>query len=132
VQAANSTARILRFGAFELDVQNGELRRAGALIKLSPQQLQVLQLLAENAGQLLTREEIQREVWGSDVFVDFDRNLNVCIAQIRSALSDDSDAPRFIQTIPKRGYKFIAPVERIGVPSALISPLPVPARQRSP
>jgi TolB-like protein/DNA-binding winged helix-turn-helix (wHTH) protein len=131
VQAANSTARILRFGAFELDVQNGELRRAGVLIKLSPQQLQVLQLLAENAGQLLTREEIQREVWGSDVFVDFDRNLNVCIAQIRSALSDDSDAPRFIQTIPKRGYKFIAPVERIGVPSAVISPMPAPARHRS-
>jgi TolB-like protein/DNA-binding winged helix-turn-helix (wHTH) protein/tetratricopeptide (TPR) repeat protein len=131
VQAANSTARILRFGAFEMDVQNGELRRAGALIKLSPQQLQVLQLLAENTGQLLTREEIQREVWGSDVFVDFDRNLNVCIAQIRSALSDDSDAPRFIQTIPKRGYKFIAPVERIGVPSAVISPMPAPVRQRS-
>jgi TolB-like protein/DNA-binding winged helix-turn-helix (wHTH) protein/Tfp pilus assembly protein PilF len=114
VQAANSTARILRFGAFELDLQNGELRRAGVLIKVSPQQLQVLQLLAENAGQVLTREEIQREVWGTDVFVDFDRNLNVCVAQIRGALNDDSDSPRFIQTIPKRGYKFIAPVERVG------------------
>jgi TolB-like protein/DNA-binding winged helix-turn-helix (wHTH) protein/Tfp pilus assembly protein PilF len=131
VQAANSTARILRFGVFELDVQNGELRRAGVLIKLSPQQLQVLRLLTENAGQLLTREEIQREVWGSDVFVDFDRNLNVCVAQIRAALNDDSDAPRFIQTVPKRGYKFIAPVERIGSPSAVISPMPTPARRRS-
>ncbi|HEY6391650.1 MAG TPA: winged helix-turn-helix domain-containing protein [Bryobacteraceae bacterium] len=131
MQIANSTARILRFGAFELDVQNGELRRAGVLIKVSPQQLQVLQLLAENAGQVLTREEIQREVWGSDVFVDFDRNLNVCVAQIRAALNDDSDAPRFIQTIPKRGYKFIAPVERIGAPSAVISPAPTPARRRS-
>jgi TolB-like protein/DNA-binding winged helix-turn-helix (wHTH) protein/Tfp pilus assembly protein PilF len=131
VQAANSTARILRFGAFELDVQNGELRRAGVLIKLSPQQLQVLQLLAENAGQLLTREEIQREVWGSDVFVDFDRNLNVCVAQIRASLNDDSDAPRFIQTIPKRGYKFIAPVERIGAPPTAISVAPPPAARRS-
>jgi TolB-like protein/DNA-binding winged helix-turn-helix (wHTH) protein len=116
MQAANSTARILRFGAFELDIQNGELRRSGVLIKLSPQQFQVLQLLAENAGQLLTREEIQTEVWGTDVFVDFDRNLNVCVAQIRAALNDDSDAPRFIQTVPKRGYKFIAPVERVGEP----------------
>jgi TolB-like protein/DNA-binding winged helix-turn-helix (wHTH) protein len=115
MQAANSTTRILRFAAFELDIQNSELRRAGVLIKLSPQQFQVLQLLAENAGQLLTREEIQSHVWGSDVFVDFDRNLNVCVAQIRAALNDDSDAPRFIQTIPKRGYKFIAAVERVGV-----------------
>jgi len=133
VQAANSTARILRFGAFELDIQNGELRRAGVLIKVSPQQLRVLQLLAENAGQLLTREEIQRDVWGSDVFVDFDRNLNVCVAQIRAALNDDSDAPRFIQTIPKRGYKFIAAVERIGGPATAtpIQAAPTPARSRS-
>jgi len=90
-----------------------ELRRAGVLLKLSPQQFQVLRLLAENSGQVVAREEIQREVWGADTFVDFDRNLNVCVAQIRSTLNDDSDAPRFIQTIPKRGYKFIAPVERI-------------------
>jgi TolB-like protein/DNA-binding winged helix-turn-helix (wHTH) protein/Tfp pilus assembly protein PilF len=123
-------ARIFRFGAFELDVPNGELRRAGVLIKVSPQQLQVLQLLAENAGQLVTREVIQQEVWGSDVFVDFDRNLNVCVAQIRAALNDDSDAPRFIQTIPKRGYKFIAPVERIGASSTVISPAPTRARLR--
>lgn len=114
VAAAGSTALILRFGAFELDLQNNELRRAGVLLKLSPLQFQVLRLLAENAGQILTREEIQREVWGTDTFVDFDRNLNVCVAQIRSALNDDSDAPRFIQTVPKRGYRFIAPVERVG------------------
>ncbi len=134
VQAANPTARILRFGAFELDVQNGELRRAGVLIKVSPQQLQVLQLLAENTGQLLTREEIQTEVWGTDVFVDFDRNLNVCVAQIRAALNDDFDAPRFIQTVPKRGYKFIAAVERVGVtPEArpVVLPAAAPVRSRS-
>ena len=111
--AADSIAAILRFGAFELDLQKNELRRAGVLLKLSPQQFQVLRLLAENSGQVQAREEIQREVWGTDTFVDFDRNLNVCVAQIRSTLNDDSDAPRFIQTIPKRGYKFIAPVERI-------------------
>ena len=113
MQAAGSIAAILRFGAFELDLQRNELRRAGVLLKLSPQQFQVLRLLAENSGHVLAREEIQREVWGADTFVDFDRNLNVCVAQIRSTLNDDSDAPRFIQTLPKRGYKFIAPVERI-------------------
>ncbi len=115
--AADSTALLLRFGAFELDLPNNELRRAGVLLKLSPQQFQVLRLLADNAGQLQTREEIQREVWGADTFVDFDRNLNVCVAQIRSTLNDDSDAPRFIQTVPKRGYRFIAPVERVGAPA---------------
>jgi TolB-like protein/DNA-binding winged helix-turn-helix (wHTH) protein/Tfp pilus assembly protein PilF len=110
VQAAGS---LLRFGAFELDLQNNELRRSGVLLKLSPQQFQVLRLLAEGAGHLQSREDIQREVWGTDTFVDFDRNLNVCVAQVRATLNDDSDAPRFIQTVPKRGYKFIAPVERI-------------------
>src|SRR5437899_666697 len=88
---------ILRFGAFELDLRNGELRRAGVLIKLSPQQIRVLRYLAENAGRICTREEIQQEIWGSEVFVDFDRGLNVSIAQIRAALNDDSEAPRFIQ-----------------------------------
>jgi TolB-like protein/DNA-binding winged helix-turn-helix (wHTH) protein/Tfp pilus assembly protein PilF len=115
VPAADSSALLLRFGAFELDLQNNELRRAGVLLKLSPQQFQVLRLLAENSGQIQSREEIQREVWGTDTFVDFDRNLNVCVAQIRSTLNDDSDAPRFIQTVPKRGYRFIAPVERVGL-----------------
>ena len=118
MQAADSSAHVLRFGAFELDLQNNELRRAGVLLKLSPQQFQVLRLLAENAGQLQTREEIQHEVWGSDTFVDFDRNLNVCVAQIRATLNDDSDSPRFIQTVPKRGYRFIAPVERAGPAAA--------------
>ena len=114
VTPARTTPGILRFGAFELDLDANELRRNGVLLKLSPQQSQVLRLLAENAGKAVTREQIQREVWGNDTFVDFDRNLNVCVAQIRSTLNDDSDAPRFIQTLPKRGYRFIAPVDRTG------------------
>ena len=127
MQPASSSAVILRFGAFELDLQNNELRRAGVLLKLSPQQFQVLRLLAENSGQLETREDIQRGVWGTDTFVDFDRNLNVCVAQIRATLNDDSDAPRFIQTVPKRGYKFIAPVERV-TRGASEQPVTAPAR----
>ena len=122
VPAADSTALLLRFGAFELDLHNNELRRAGVLLKLSPQQFQVLRLLAENGGQLQTREDIQREVWGTDTFVDFDRNLNVCVAQIRATLNDDSDAPRFIQTVPKRGYKFIAPVEKVAATPSVLRP----------
>src|SRR5579872_3351192 len=119
---------ILRFGAFELDVRNNELRRAGVLIKLAPQQLRVLRFLAENAGRVCTREEIQEAIWGNQVFVDFDRGLNVSIAQIRSALNDDSEAPRFIQTIPRRGYKFVAPVEQPGQPRAEPVPIARPRR----
>jgi len=131
VQAAGAAAVILRFGAFELDLKNNELRRAGVLLKLSPQQFQVLRLLAENAGQLLSREDIQRGVWGTDTFVDFDRNLNVCVAQIRATLNDDSDAPRFIQTVPKRGYKFIAPVERVTAEVPLAQAVVAPARPQA-
>jgi len=118
---------LLRFGAFELDPHKGELRKAGMLVKLPPQPFQVLQLLAANSGELLSREQIQREVWGNDTFVDFDRNLNVCMAQIRAALNDDADSPRFVQTVPRRGYRFLAPVERVNaaepvVPVAIVVP----------
>ena len=130
VQATEANAILLRFGAFELNLQTHELRRGGVLLKLSPQQLQVLRLLAENPGQILAREQFQRELWGDGTFVDFDRNLNVCIAQIRATLNDDSDAPRYIQTVPKRGYKFIAPVERIG-PAVVAAQAPKKGLPRS-
>lgn len=109
-------ASLVRFGNFELDSKSGELRKSGALIKLPPQPTAILQLLVDNASTLVTREQIQRRVWGDHTFVDFDRNLNVCMAQIRAALNDDADAPRFIRTIPKRGYMFLGPVERLGEP----------------
>ena len=102
----------MRFGTFELDEINGELRRDGALVKLPPRQFRLLLLLARHSGQVVAREEIQREIWGSDTYVDFQRNLNVCIAQIRAALEDDSESPRFIQTVPRKGYRFVA--EEIG------------------
>ena len=102
---------IFRFGVFELDPDNAELRKSGAALKLSPQPFQVLHLLVVNAGQLVGRDQIRRQVWGEDTFVDFDRNLNVCMAQIRAVLSDDAEAARFIQTVPRRGYRFVAPVD---------------------
>ena len=108
--ASPSVANVLRFGVFELDLASSELRRGGVLIKLTPQQFRLLQLLASHAGQVLSREQIQSEIWGPGTFVDFDRSLNVCIAQLRAALNDDSEGARFIETVPRRGYRFVAPV----------------------
>jgi TolB-like protein/DNA-binding winged helix-turn-helix (wHTH) protein/Flp pilus assembly protein TadD len=103
----------IRFGPFELKLKSGELCRDGATVKLPPQPFKVLSLLAENAGQLVTREEIQQQVWGTDTFVDFDKGLNFCIKQIREALGDNAQSPQYIETLPRRGYRFIAPVENI-------------------
>lgn len=102
-----------RFGLFEFDCASGELRREGVLVRLQSQPAQVLACLILHAGQITPREELFRTVWGDQTFVDFERGLNFCIAQIRLALGDDSAAPRYIQTIPRRGYQFIAPVQRI-------------------
>jgi DNA-binding winged helix-turn-helix (wHTH) protein/TolB-like protein len=103
-----------RFGLFEFDASTLELRRDGKLIRLQSQPAQLLACLLERAGDTVSREDLRAAVWGSDTFVDFDRGLNFCIAQVRSALDDDTVSPRFIRTFPRRGYQFIAPVERIG------------------
>jgi TolB-like protein/DNA-binding winged helix-turn-helix (wHTH) protein/Tfp pilus assembly protein PilF len=113
VRTHEAAASLFRFGDFELDLKNNELRRSGVLIKLAPQPMTALALLAENAGGLVSREEILRHVWEGQTFADSDRNLNVCMAQIRAALGDDADAPRYIRTVPKRGYMFLPPVERV-------------------
>ncbi len=103
----------VRFGSFEFDHANGELRRDGMLIRLQAQPAMVLSHLLAYAGEIVSREELRHAIWGDDTFVDFERGLNVCIAQIRSALSDESTSPRFIRTVPRRGYQFIHPVEPI-------------------
>ena len=100
----------IRFGPFELDAAGGELRKAGILIKLRPQAVQVLRMLAERAGQMVTREEIRDRLWSDNTFVDFDRSINFCINQIRGALADDPEKPRYVETLPRRGYRFIASV----------------------
>jgi DNA-binding winged helix-turn-helix (wHTH) protein/TolB-like protein len=105
----------VRFGSFEFDHANGELRRDGMLIRLQAQPAMVLSHLLAYAGEIVSREELHHAIWGDDTFVDFERGLNVCIAQIRSALSDESTSPRFIRTVPRRGYQFIHPVEPISV-----------------
>lgn len=111
----------LRFGVFEVDLRSGELRRSGVLLRLAPQPFQLLALLARSRGQVLTREEIRKRIWGDGTFVDFDQRLNSCVNQVRQALSDDADAPRFIETLPKRGYRWLAATE------ALHQPPPRPA-----
>ncbi len=103
-------SRLIRFGVFELDAANGELRKAGVPLKMHPQPLRVLLLLVEHAGQVVTREEIQHCLWRDNTFVDFERGINFCINQIRTALGDDADKPRYVETLPRRGYRFIAPI----------------------
>ena len=104
---------ILRFGAFELRTAPGELRLKGDPVKLPPQPLKVLELLARRSGEVLTRNEIREHVWCGDTFVDFEQGLNFCIRQIREALGDQADAPRFVETLPRRGYRFLMPVMEV-------------------
>ena len=100
----------MRFGIFDFEPSTGELRREGVPTRLQPQPAQVLALLLTHAGDVVTRKTLREALWGTETFVDFDRGLNFCIAQIRSALGDSADSPRFVRTVPRRGYQFIAPV----------------------
>ncbi|MBV9622685.1 MAG: winged helix-turn-helix domain-containing protein [Acidobacteria bacterium] len=110
----------LRFGTFELDLEAGELRKHGIRIKLQEQQFQILTLLAQHPGKLVTREELRHALWPDHTFVDFDRNLNKAINKLRVALCDSAEAPRFIETLHRRGYRFVAPVSSVtGVSSSV-------------
>jgi DNA-binding winged helix-turn-helix (wHTH) protein/Tol biopolymer transport system component len=103
--------RTIRFGPFELDPASRELRKRGNVVKLQPQHFAVLLMLVEHRGQVVSREEIRERVWDRDTFVDFERSINFAVSQIRAALKDDTESPRFIETLPKRGYRFIAVIE---------------------
>ena len=105
-----SEPAVRQFGAFELDEGRAELRQNGDLVKLAPQPLKVLELLVRHSGDVLTRHEIREHVWCRDTFVDFEQGLNFCIRQIREALGDSAAKPRFIETLPRRGYRFLMPV----------------------
>jgi|HubBroStandDraft_6_1064221.scaffolds.fasta_scaffold00821_3 DNA-binding winged helix-turn-helix (wHTH) protein/Tol biopolymer transport system component len=101
---------VICFGAYELDAAHGTLRKTGISVKLHPQPLRVLLLLAESPGRIVTREQIRRYLWGDNTFVDFEGGINFCVKEIRAALGDDPEKPRYIETVPRRGYRFIAPV----------------------
>lgn len=129
----------VRLGEFQMDFASGELRQNGHMVRLKPQPSRILSLLVARPGQIVSREQIQREIWGGDTFVDFERGLNSCIKQIRAAFGDDPETPRYIETIPRRGYRFIAQVEPIasapsaadGKPSSAASTTQAEAIQRS-
>src|SRR5246127_268827 len=119
-----SRPRLVRFGAFEADLQTGELRRDGVKLKFSGQPFQVLAILLERPGEVVTREELQKRLW-PDTFVDVERNLNTAVNKIREVLGDSAESPRFVETLPRRGYRFIAAVDtpaRAEVPAAAVEP----------
>ncbi len=113
----SDTQNLLRFGVFELNVTAEELRKSGTLVRLAPQPLKLLALLARRSGQVVTREEIQQALWGGETYVDFEQGMNHCIKQIRNALSDSADTPLYVETVPRRGYRFLAPVVTKTIPA---------------
>src|SRR5882762_7553586 len=119
----------LRFGVFELDPRAGELRKHGLRVRLQEQPFQVLAMLLEHPGEVLTREELQRKLWPADTFVDFDHGLNKAISKIREALGDSAESPRFVETVARRGYRFLAEVK---VADAASVRSPEPATQPHP
>jgi Tol biopolymer transport system component/DNA-binding winged helix-turn-helix (wHTH) protein len=125
VSGTTPNAKVLQFGVFEVHLQTGELRKSGLRIKLQEQPFQILALLLERPGEVITREELRQRLWPSDTFVDFDHSLNSAIKKLRQALGDDSDNPRFVETLPRRGYRIIVPVKG-GVPSSGLPAAEVP------
>jgi cholera toxin transcriptional activator len=119
-------ARRYRFGIFEADAATGELRRQGVRVKLSAQPFQVLVMLLERPGELLTREEISRELWPDGTFVDYEHGVNSAVNRIREALRDTASSPRYVETLARRGYRFVAPVERIA-----FDELPSPSKPKT-
>src|SRR5258706_13241102 len=125
MEAARQT---YRFGDFEFDSTWGELRKEGLRVGLQEQPFQILPLLLKRPGEVVTREEVRQALWPGDTFVDFDVGLNSAVKRLRDALSDSADSPRFVETLPRRGYRFIAPLERppVSLPAAPQAP-PRPA-----
>jgi len=108
--SANSSSSTVRFCTFEVHLRTGELRHSGQRVKLQKQPFQLLVALLERSGEVVTREELRNKLWLTDTFVDFDHGLNAAIKRLRDALGESADAPVFIETLARRGYRFIAPV----------------------
>src|SRR5215475_6957563 len=101
---------VIRFGIFEVDLRAGELRRNGSRVRLQEQPFQILVALLDRPGEVVTRDELQKRLWPADTFVDFDHSLNAAIRRLREALGDSAENPRFVETVARRGYRFIGPV----------------------
>ena len=132
MQAPGGSRGVHRFGDFEFDARTAELRRHGRKVRLREQPAQVLTLLLARPGELVTREEAQRALWPGDTFVDFEVGLNSAVKRLRDALADSAERPRFVETLPKRGYRFIAPVDAgpLDEPAAVPAPIPETAPHR--
>jgi len=109
--SGNAANSVIRFGMFEVDLRAGQLRRNGFKVRLQDQPLQVLAMLLERPGEVVTRDELHARLWSSNTFVDFDHGLNAAVKRLRDALGDSADSPRFVETLARRGYRFLAPVE---------------------
>src|SRR5467141_1247296 len=122
--APNGNQRI-QFGIFEVDMKAGELRRNGTRVRLQEQPFQILTILLEHSGEVVTREELRGRLWPADTYVDFDHSLNAAIRRLRDALGDSAENPRFVETVARRGYRFLAPVN--GGNGSVAKPTPQPA-----
>jgi DNA-binding winged helix-turn-helix (wHTH) protein len=107
----NQAGRIVRFGMFEVDLAAGELRKSGARVRLQEQPFQVLAYLLQHPGEIVTREELRQKLWPADTFVDFDHSLNTAVNKVREALGDSASSPRYLETVARRGYRFLAQIE---------------------
>ena len=114
-----SRPSVVRFGVFQLDAQSGQLLKNGRVVRLKPQPFKLLQLLVSRAGEVVTREEIRQALWPADTFVDFEQGVNSAIKQVRDALNEDAERPLYVETVPKRGYRFTAPIEDASKPPSL-------------
>src|SRR5713226_3734469 len=108
-------ARVVRFGVFAFDPRAGELRKHGRKLKIQGQPVEILAMLLERPGEIVTREEFQKRLWPENTFVDFEHSLNAAVKRLRDALDDSAEAPRYVETLARRGYRFIAPVEAAGL-----------------
>ena len=111
------TRQTIRFGVFELDLAAAELRKRGRRVKLEAQPFQVLSVLVRRSGDLVTREDLRKELWPEDTFVEFDHSLNTAVKKIRQALDDSPRNPRYVETVPRQGYRFIGEMEEAGEPA---------------
>src|ERR1700757_912835 len=126
--ATEPQVRLLRFADFEVDLRTGELRKDGVKLKFSGQPFQVLAILLERPGEVVTREELQKHLW-PDTFVDVERNLNTAVNKIREVLGDSAESPRYVETLPRRGYRFIGKVEapiQVALPATAVEPVARP------
>lgn len=130
---SNTAHQVFSFGAFEADAAGGELRKLGLRVKLHAQPFQVLLMLLERPSELVTRDEMRQRLWGNDTFVDFDHGLNSAVNKIREALNDSAAHPRYVETVPGKGYRFIAPVSLAPVPDGqTAAPPPAPVIPTAP